>query len=246
MLDVTDAASVLAAVAAHQPSTIIHCAAWTAVDACEADPERAQLVNGTAVEHVVAAAEEHGANVIQISTDYVFDGTKEGSYVEDDEPNPRSVYGASKRAGELAAADHTVVRVSWVAGEQGRNIIKTIVRLSAEHEELSFADDRVGHPSFTSDLAPALLDLSGHGPQGIVHLTNQGEATWYDVAREVLSLTGHDPERVKPVPSSVLNQAAERPVNSRLDNVRWKQGTFGPMLRDWRAPLADLLARIAP
>lgn len=246
-LDITDRDAVAALVASEQPESIVNCAAWTAVDDCESDPERAQLVNATAVEYLVAAAESVGAHVLQVSTDYVFDGSKTGGYSEGDAPNPQSVYGASKLRGEQVAADHTIARISWVCGEHGNNMVKTILRLASEHERLSFVDDQRGHPCFTADLAPKLLDLAAARPGGVFHVTNQGEVSWFEFAQEVLRASGADPERVSPIATADLQPArpAPRPANSVLANDRLVAEGFGPLLRDFRAPLAELVAALS-
>ena len=246
-LDITDASAVSAFVQAESPDTIINCAAWTAVDNCESDADRAQLVNAAAVEYLASAADAAGAHLLQISTDYVFDGTKVGAYVESDATNPQSVYGASKLGGEQAAAEHTIARISWVCGEHGNNMVKTILRLAGEHDTLSFVDDQRGHPCFTADLAPKLLDLAEARAGGIFHVTNQGAVSWFEFAQEVLRASGADPERVSPIATADLQPArpAPRPANSVLDNGRLVAEGFGPLLRDFREPLAELVAALS-
>jgi len=246
-LDITDASAVSAFVQSESPDTIINCAAWTAVDNCESDADRAQLVNAAAVEYLASAADAAGAHLLQISTDYVFDGTKVGAYVESDATNPQSVYGASKLGGEQAAAEHTIARISWVCGEHGNNMVKTILRLAGEHDTLSFVDDQRGHPCFTADLAPKLLDLAEARAGGIFHVTNQGAVSWFEFAQEVLRASGADPERVSPIATADLQPArpAPRPANSVLDNGRLVAEGFGPLLRDFREPLAELVAALS-
>lgn len=245
-LDIGDAGAVSALLESERPDAIINCAAWTAVDACEEDPDRAQAVNATAVESLVAAAAKVGAHVVQVSTDYVFDGTKAGPYIETDTPNPTSVYGRSKLAGEHAAAGHTIARISWVCGEFGNNMVKTILRLAAEHDQLSFVDDQRGNPTFTADLAPKLIALAEARPGGVFHVTNQGSVSWFEFAQEVLRASGADPERVRPIATADLQPArpAQRPANSVLDNGALIAAGFGPLLRDFREPLAELVARL--
>ncbi|MDA3025814.1 MAG: NAD(P)-dependent oxidoreductase, partial [Actinomycetota bacterium] len=162
-LDITRRDQVHDLVAAWRPDVVVNCAAWTAVDACEADSERAHLANGFAVRWVAEACDAIGARLVHISTDYVFDGSKPTPYVETDEPNPQSVYGASKLMGEreaLAIGDAaTVVRTSWVCGAHGSNMVRTVQRLVDEGKPMAFVTDQVGHPTFTADLAPALRRL---------------------------------------------------------------------------------------
>lgn len=172
-LDIADAEAVSGTITPLRPDVVINCAAWTAVDACEADPERAIHTNADAVRYVRSAADAAGAHLVQISTDYVFDGRLRRPYRPDDSPNPMSVYGRSKRLGELRAGpDATIVRTSWVCGVHGHNMVHTVLRLLATHPTLRFVDDQIGNPSFTADLAPAIRSLAAERRGGIVHLTN--------------------------------------------------------------------------
>ena len=247
-VDVTDRAAVAAAVAAAKPDAVIHCAAWTAVDACEADPDKAFAANATAVRWVAEACRAADAHLVHVSTDYVFDGTKPTPYVETDTPNPRSVYGTSKLAGEVAALGYpaaAVARTSWVCGAAGNNMVKTVVKLARERDSLSFVSDQVGHPTFTADLAPALLRLAADRRTGLFHVTNQGAVSWYEFVREIVRLMGKDPAMVKPITTAELHppRPAPRPANSVLADVAWRAAGY-PSLRDFRAPLAELLASL--
>lgn len=247
-VDIADRDAVRAAVLAAAPDAVIHCAAWTAVDACEADPAKALLVNGTAVGHVAEACAAAGARLVHVSTDYVFDGTKPTAYVETDAPNPQSVYGSSKLAGEraaLALPGAAVARTSWVCGAHGGNMVKTVAKLARERDSLSFVSDQVGHPTFTSDLAPALVRLAADRRSGVFHLTNQGAVSWYEFVREIVRLLGRDPAMVHPITTAELvpPRPARRPANSVLDNRAWREAGYAP-LRDFRAPLAELLANL--
>ena len=204
-LDVCDRNATIEAMRSSRPDVIIHAAAWTAVDACESDPDRAMRDNGEATRNVVDAARACGARVMYVSTDYVFDGTKPTPYVEGDTPNPTSVYGASKLAGERAMGEmDAIVRISWVCGFHGNNMVKTIMRLMDTHPTLAFVDDQIGHPSFADDVARGMVSLVEEGVSGIWHLTNQGVVSWYDFAREVVELCGGDPERVTAIATSEL------------------------------------------
>jgi dTDP-4-dehydrorhamnose reductase len=247
-VDITERAAVLAAIEAARPAAVINCAAWTAVDACESDPAKALLVNGTAVRWVAEASQAVGAHLVHVSTDYVFDGTKPGPYVEDDPPNPQSVYGSSKLAGErmaLAAGPAVVARTSWVCGFHGHNMVKTVHKLARERDTLSFVSDQVGHPTFTADLAPALHRLAVDGRTGVFHLTNSSAVSWYEFVREIVRLMGRDPSMVKPILTAELDppRPAPRPANSVLDNRAWREAGYRP-LRDFREPLAELLAKM--
>lgn len=246
-LDITDPVAVAATVAAARPDAVVNNAAYTAVDACETNVDVAHLVNATAVGHLAAACETSGAHLVHVSTDYVFDGTLDRPYREDDEPNPQSVYGKSKLAGErLAGPDASIARTSWVCGEHGDNMVKLVLRLAADPErQLAFVDDQRGCPTFTADLAPALRRLALDRRRGIHHLTNAGPVSWYEFVRDVLAAAGHDPSRVRPITTADLDppRPAPRPANSVLDNAAWRAAGLPP-LRDFHEPLAELVARL--
>ena len=247
-LDVTDRGAVLAAATSTRPDVILHAAAWTAVDACEGDPDHAFAVNALGTRHVSEAARRVGARVVFFSTDYVFDGTKDTPYVEWDAPNPQSVYGRSKLAGERELAgepDATVVRLSWVCGYHGGNMVKTVLRLAGEHRELAFVDDQRGHPTFAEDVAPLVRRLVAERRPGLFHVTNQGVVSWYEFARAVFEAAGHDPTRIRPIATAELDppRPAPRPSNSVLDNMSLRlQGL--PLLPDYRSSLDRLVARL--
>jgi dTDP-4-dehydrorhamnose reductase len=245
-LDVSDRDAVLSAICSARPDAVIHPAAWTAVDACESDPDRAFAVNALGVRHVADAARRVDARVCHVSTDYVFDGTKSTPYVEWDTPNPQSVYGASKLGGERELdPGSTIVRTSWVCGFHGGNMVKTILRLAGEHPSLSFVDDQRGHPTFADDLAAALKQLVIDRRPGTFHVTNQGAVSWYEFAREVLSAAGDDPDRVSPIATADLHppRPAPRPTNSVLDNAAWRLSGL-PLLPDFRESLQRLVSRL--
>lgn len=243
-LDITNKLQVDSRVGEAKPDAIIHAAAWTAVDACESDPKKAMLANGDGTANIVSAAREVGARVIYISTDYVFDGTKPTPYIESDLPNPQSVYGASKLAGEqqLDLAQDAVVRISWVCGEHGANMVKTILRIAATSQTLTFVDDQIGSPTFTSDAAPAIVDLAVSNRAGIWHVTNQGSTSWFGFARDVLTCAGLDANRVIATTTELLQPArpAKRPANSVLDNARMRKSNM-TMLDDYHMPLRRLV-----
>jgi dTDP-4-dehydrorhamnose reductase len=245
-LDVGDPDAVRRVVGDVRPDVIVNCAAWTAVDACESDPDRARRDNADAVGWLRDAAEGVGAHLVQISTDYVFDGSLDRPYVETDTPNPMSVYGRSKLDGERAAgAAATVVRTSWVCGEHGANMVTTVLRLSAERDSLSFVDDQRGHPTFTADLAPLVRRLAAERRSGIFHVTNQGAVSWYEFVRDIVAAAGRDPEIVHPIATRDLDppRPAPRPANSVLDNAALRAAGI-PLLRHYREPLAELVARL--
>jgi dTDP-4-dehydrorhamnose reductase len=245
-LDVTDRGAVLALIMTQRPSAIIHAGAWTAVDACESDRDRAMRVNALGTRHVAEAARRVGAYLCYVSTDYVFDGTKSEPYVEWDEPNPRSVYGLSKLGGERELdKGSTIVRTSWLCGRHGNNIVKTILRLAVEREELSFVDDQHGHPTFTDDLAQMMRLLVVDRRPGVFHVTNQGQVSWCEFARAVLQVAGLDPERVRPIGTAELDppRPAPRPMNSVLDNAALRLSGI-PLLPDFHEPLGRLVSEL--
>ena len=245
-LDVGDRDAVLSAITGLAPDEVVHAAAWTAVDACQTDPDRALRDNALATRHVADAARRVGARVTYLSTDYVFDGTKAGPYDEWDAPNPRSVYGRSKLAGELALdPDATVVRTSWVFGAHGGNMVKTVLRLAARPGELRFVDDQQGCPTAAADLAGVVRHLVTARLPGTFHVTNQGATTWYRFARDIVEAAGYDPARVVPVRTTDLDppRPAPRPANSVLDNAALRLMDLPP-LPDHHEPLARLVKEL--
>ena len=245
-LDVANRDAVLQAVGSLRPSVVVHAGAWTAVDACEGDPDRAYRVNALAVRHITEAARRFDAHLCHLSTDYVFDGTKAGPYLEWDEPNPRSVYGRSKLAGEEELdPGSTLVRTAWVCGRHGANMVKTILRLAAERDELAFVDDQRGSPTFAADLAAKILELAVERRPGTFHVTNQGAVSWFGFARAVLEGAGLDPNRVSPIATADLTPArpAPRPANSVLDNAALRLSGLR-LLPHYRDSLDRLVAEL--
>jgi dTDP-4-dehydrorhamnose reductase len=242
-MDVGDRDSVMSVVTTFAPDLIIHAAAWTAVDACEADPERAFRVNAFGSRCVGEAARAVGAHVVAVSTDYVFDGTSERPYTEWDEPRPVSVYGRSKLAGERELLGQVpgavVARTSWVCGPHGSNMVKTVLRVAGSgDQQLRFVDDQHGCPTFTGDLAAMLLRLGTGRHSGLFHVTNQGPTTWYRFVRDILVAAGMDPSRVVPISTAELDppRPAPRPANSVLENAALRM-TGLPLLADHHEPL---------
>lgn len=245
-LDVADADAVRRMVREARPDVVVNCAAWTAVDACEADPGRARRDNADAVAHLRAACDDVGAHLVQISTDYVFDGTLDRPYREDDATNPLSVYGRTKLAGELAAGDGaTIVRTSWVCGAAGNNMVKTVLRVMGEHPVLRFVADQRGCPTFTADLAPLVRRLALERRSGVFHATNAGAVSWYEFVRDIVAAAGGDPAMVLPIATAELDppRPAPRPANSVLANEALATAGI-PLLRHYREPLAELVAEL--
>ena len=248
-VDIVDRDQVLGAITSFAPDAVIHCAAWTAVDACQDDPGRAFATNGMAVRWVAEGCHRAGAHLVHLSTDYVFDGTLDRPYHEWDTPNPASVYGASKLAGEHEAerlgAAAAIVRTSWVCGQRGTNMVRTVLRLLEQQDSLSFVDDQIGHPTFAADLAPMLRRIALDRRSGVHHLTNQRAVSWFAFVREIVAAAGRDPAIVTAIASADLvpRRPAPRPANSVLDNSVARLSGL-PSMRDFAAPLAELVAAL--
>ena len=244
--DLTDRDHVLGVIGDFDPDLVLHGAAFTAVDLCEEQVETAYRVNCAATRFIADGARRVGAHVVYVSTDYVFDGTKDSPYVEWDRPNPQSVYGRTKLSGESEIdPGWTVARTSWVCGRHGNNMVKTLLRLAEERDTLSFVDDQIGHPTFAQDLARMIVTLGTERVPGTFHTTNQGVVSWYGFAREVFAAAGHDPDRISAISTAELDppRPAPRPANSVLDNMAWRMHGFEPS-RDFREPLAEVVAAL--
>ncbi|OII27750.1 dTDP-4-dehydrorhamnose reductase [Frigoribacterium sp. MCBA15_019] len=245
-LDVTDRDAVFAAVQGHD--VVINAAAYTAVDAAETDEEAALAVNGTAAGLLAEATASVGAKLVQVSTDYVFDGDATEPYAEDATIAPVSAYGRTKAEGEkLALAanpDGTyVVRTAWLYGAHGGNFAKTMVKLAASHDTVSVVDDQLGQPTWTADLATQIVALlDSDAPAGVYHGTNSGSASWFEFAQAVFDEAGLDPARVLPTDSSAFVRPAPRPSFSVLGHDAWTRAGLTPM-RPWREALAEAANR---
>ena len=243
-LDITggadQAASALALLA---PDVLINCAAYTDVDGCEFDAARAYAVNAEGVKNLALACRRTGVKLVHISTDYVFDGASGSPYAEDSTPNPLSVYGRSKLAGELhireALQSWLIIRTEWLYGRSGRNFVGTMLRLSRERDELEVVNDQTGSPTCAADLARAIAALLSVSATGIYHVTNSGSCTWYDFACRILSLSGLS-TRVLPISTGRLARPAARPAHSVLDCSKFVRAT-GQAMRPWEEALAEYL-----
>jgi dTDP-4-dehydrorhamnose reductase len=224
-----------------RPDVVIHAAAYTDVDGAEAHPDRAFAVNASGSRHVAQGAAEAGARLIAVSTDYVYDGAKDGPYREDDPVAPLGLYGASKLEGEReilkAKPDAVILRTAWLYGE-GKNFVETILRLARERDELRIVDDQRGSPTAVADLATVIAALLQTPCAGVYHAVNAGACSWYEFAREILRLAGID-RRVVPIRSSELVRPAKRPANSVLDCG--KLAALGLTLRPWQDALRAYL-----
>ncbi|WP_084964921.1 dTDP-4-dehydrorhamnose reductase [Thermoactinospora rubra] len=245
-LDVRDGAAVRRAVRDVKPDVVVNCAAWNLVDDAESREEEATAVNGHAVCLLAAACGEAGARLVHLSTDYVFAGEASSPYAEDAPTSPLNAYGRGKLAGERAVLEQLpltgyVVRTAWLYGAHGRNFVRTMARLAEERDTVDVVDDQRGQPTWTADLAEQLLRLvRSEAPAGVYHGTNSGEATWYELAREVFARLGHDPSRVRPVPTAAFPRPARRPSYSVLGHARWAAAGLPPM-RPWREALREFL-----
>ena len=245
-LDITDAAAVRESVTESRPEVIVNGAAYTKVDAAESDPDAAAAVNATGAGNLAQAAAAAGAWLVHVSTDYVFDGSKTtGPYVESDPTNPRSIYGSTKLLGEraiqIAAPDsHTIVRSSWLFGNHGPCFPATMLRLAKERDTLSVVSDQRGCPTFTPDLAQALLTVARERVLGTLHVAGGGECSWFEFASEILSRAGAT-TRVHPITTAEYPTPAQRPAYSVL---RSERGDEVPVLRDWHEGLDDYLQAI--
>ncbi|MBU1145340.1 MAG: dTDP-4-dehydrorhamnose reductase [Firmicutes bacterium] len=244
-LDITDQKAVNEFMDIHKPNVIIHCAAYTAVDKAEDNKDLCMNVNVVGTKFLVEAAKIYDAKFVYISTDYVFDGTKESSYCVTDSPNPKSVYGESKYLGELETLKcrkYFIVRISWVFGKNGNNFVKTILRLAKEKKSLAVVSDQFGSPTYTYDLSRLLVDMIETEKYGIYHATNEGECNWYDFTKEIFNLA----EIRIPLKSITTEQyptKAKRPMNSVMCKDKLDANGF-KRLPHWKDALKRYLKEI--
>jgi len=226
-LDITDAGAVSAYLTARKPQSVIHCAAYTAVDKAEDEAELCFKVNATGTENIAKACREIDAEMIYLSTDYVFSGMGDAPYETDAVKSPISMYGKSKLAGEEAVLTHLekfyIVRISWVFGHAGNNFVKTMIKLSGTKDKLDVVGDQIGSPTYTADLALLIKDMALSGKYGIYHATNEGFCSWAEFAAEIMKQTKSSC-KINPIPTELYPTKAARPKNSRLskkslDNV---------------------------
>ncbi|MDX6698859.1 MAG: dTDP-4-dehydrorhamnose reductase [Solirubrobacteraceae bacterium] len=240
-LDVTDAGAVRAAVAVAAPGAVVNCAAWTDVDGAESAEDAATRVNGPGAGNVAAAAVGAGAGVVHVSSDYVFDGTKDAPYVESDPTAPVSAYGRGKLAGELAVLEgegtRAVVRSSWLFGPGGPNFVETMLRLAGERGDVRVVGDQIGCPTYTGHLAPALVALAAGGATGLFHVAGTGAASWHGFAREIFTASGVA-VALHETTTAEFPRPAPRPAFSVLASER----RDAPRLPPWQEGLATYLA----
>lgn len=241
--DLAQREPVLRLVERERPDVLFHCAAFTQVDACEADPEAAFLGNALAARNVAMAAEHIGAKLVHVSTDYVFDGTATAPAPEWTLPNPQSVYGHSKLLGEqyvrAFCSRSFILRTAWLYGETGGNFVKTILRLAREKEEIAVVDDQLGNPTYAGDLAWHMLQIAGTEEYGLYHVTGNGVCSWHAFAAEIVRLSGL-PCRVTPCTTAEYPRPAKRPAYSALAHYMLRH-TVGDHMRPWQEALAEYM-----
>jgi len=243
-LDIIDPEACHAVVAGHD--LVVNVAAWTAVDHAETHEAEAFAVNALGAANLARACSTAGARMVQVSTDYVFAGDATRPYAEDAPLSPRSAYGRTKGAGEWAVRTHLpdaswIVRTAWLYGAHGPNFVKTMARLAQERDTVSVVDDQRGQPTWTVDLAAAIVRLvEGQAPFGTYHGTSAGETTWFGFAQAIFADLGLDPERVKPTTSDAFPRPAARPAYSVLGHEGWRGAALDP-LPPWRESLTRAL-----
>jgi dTDP-4-dehydrorhamnose reductase len=246
-LDITDAVSVNKTITEMNPDVVIHCAAWTAVDAAEDNEEKVRAVNVGGTKNIAEICGKLDCKLIYISTDYVFDGQGDEPWKPDDKCNPLGVYGQTKYEGESAAQSHceklSIVRIAWVFGKSGSNFVKTMLNLAKTRNSLSIVNDQIGTPTYTFDLSKLLVDMAETDKYGKYHATNEGGyISWFDFASEIFKQTNVKIE-LKPVTSEEFPTKARRPSNSRLDKSKLIQSGFEP-LPDWKDALQRYLKEL--
>lgn len=246
-MDITDYESVKSVFESFIPDAVIHCAAWTAVDAAESNVDKCRLVNAVGTKNITENAQKIGAKLIYISTDYVFNGEGETPWKPYDKKEPINTYGLTKYEGEKEVEKYEksfIVRIAWVFGKNGKNFVKTVLNLAKDRDTLSFVNDQIGTPTYTFDLARLLADMLESDKYGVYHATNEGGfISWYDFVLEILKQMGKNGITVNPVSSESFVTAAKRPKNSRLDKSCLIENGFNP-LPDWKDALHRFLIEI--
>lgn len=241
--DITDEAATLAYIRSVAPDAVIHCAAFTAVDAAEDNRELCLRVNGNGTENVAKACADIGAKLLYISTDYVFPGNGDTPWKPEDRPDPINYYGYTKYLGEQAVCKyvprHFIVRISWAFGKYGKNFVATMLRLGAQRDVLTVVDDQIGSPTYTPDLSVLLTDMIVTEKYGVYHATNEGICSWYEFACAIMEAAGL-PAKILPVSSAEYGAKAARPANSRMSKEKLDEMGFR-RLPSWRDALARYL-----
>ena len=243
-LDITDKEKCIDFISKNRPEIVINAAAYTAVDDCETNYDDAYAVNAIGPRNLAIACNEIDIPLVHISTDYVFDGTKTTPLIEKDKLGPKSAYGKTKLEGERLIQENTdkyfILRTAWLYGLYGGNFVKTMLELAQSHDEITVVNDQIGSPTFSLDLAMAIVELLDSDKYGIYHLTNDGECSWYDFAKEIFKISGID-VKVIPVSTEEFPRPAPRPHYSVLSNKKWKASGFVPM-RDYKEALNQFIS----
>ena len=247
-MDITDPEAVRALIMKEAPTAMIHCAAWTAVDSAEDQEEACRAVNALGTENIARVCGELDIPMMYFSTDYVFNGQGERPWEPDDEAEPLGAYGLTKYEGELALRRYVpekffIIRIQWVYGINGKNFVKTMLKLSETHKELRVVDDQIGGPSYTPDIAKLAVDMILTDRYGIYHAANKGYCSWYDFAVKIFELAGRD-VRVIPVSTEEYGAKAPRPHNSRMDTSKLIKNGFSD-LPDWEDALRRYLKELS-
>ena len=247
-MDITDKISVEKVIGEAAPDVVVHCAAYTAVDAAEDNEALCRRVNADGTRNIAEVCKKLDCKMVYISTDYVFDGQGTRPWEPDDERHPLNVYGQTKYEGELAVQENLsryfIVRIAWVFGKNGKNFVKTMLKLAETHDKLTVVNDQFGSPTYTYDLARLLVDMIQTDKYGIYHATNEGICTWYEFACEIFRQAGVKIE-VTPVPASEYPTKAKRPENSRLDKSKLTENGF-ERLPSWQDALRRYIKEILP
>ena len=247
-LDITDKAAIERFVETNEIDGIVNCAAYTAVDKAESDPQLARKLNADAPAFLAEAVAKRGGWMVQVSTDYVFNGTKHTPYVETDEPCPNSVYGQTKLEGEQAVSklcpNAMIIRTAWLYSEFGNNFVKTMIRLGREREQLGVIFDQVGTPTYAHDLATAIMTAIDKGIKpGVYHFSNEGVTSWYDFTKSIHRLSGINTCQVSPLHTAEYPTPACRPAYSVLDKTKIKD-VYGIEIPHWEESLAKCIAKL--
>ena len=241
--DITDEAQITALISECNADAVIHCAAFTNVDLAESERDICKKINVDGTLNIARACHKHGIKMLYISTDYVFDGKGETAFETDAQKNPCNFYGETKLGGEKAVTENCekyfIVRISWVFGENGKNFVKTMLRLSVEKETLNVVCDQVGSPTYTKDLSKLLCEMVASEKYGVYHATNEGYCSWADFASKIMELSGAS-TKIIPIPSSEYKSAAVRPSNSRLSKKSLDENGF-ERLPSWEDALKRYL-----
>ncbi len=242
-LDITDAEAVERLISESNADAVIHCAAFTNVDLAEGEREACKRINFDGTVNIARSCERHGIKMLYLSTDYVFGGCGETPFETDSPTHPCNYYGETKLAGEKAVAEiclkHFIVRISWVFGENGKNFVKTMLRLSETKDEITVVDDQIGSPTYTKDLAALLCQMIKSEKYGTYHATNEGFCSWAEFASKIMKLSGSKTV-IRPIPSNEYKSVAARPANSRLSKKSLDENGFC-RLPDWQNALERCL-----